>query len=138
MKRIFLILIVVVLALVGLYFLKPARTVATPSVLPSWSRADLWQGTWASEKTRKCGDFQVALEQDGSNITGDIKIGGSSITKGGKISGVIDGNKLEFGLIKDKKGRLKYVGTISENTMSGTWQIPSVKDRGTWQAAKKP
>lgn len=77
------------------------------------------------------------LKQEGANITGDIKIGGSPITQGGKISGTIDGNKLEFGLIKDKKGRLKYVGTISENSMSGTWQIPSIKDHGTWQADKK-
>lgn len=97
---------------------------------------NLWQGTWHSLKTDKKGDFRVNLEQAGSDISGNIEISGSPVTRGGEIHGTINGDTLEFGLVKDKRGELKYFGTISDDKMSGTWQIPILKDQGTWQATK--
>ncbi|MGB2706125.1 MAG: hypothetical protein WBC74_04660 [Candidatus Omnitrophota bacterium] len=99
---------------------------------------DLWQGTWASDKTGVKGDFQIELQKEGTAISGRIKISGSPITKGGEVAGTINGDKIEFGLVKDKRGRLKYVGLIKGNTMKGTWEVPLIliKDRGTWQASR--
>lgn len=138
-RKITLSVILVLVVVVCLYLLRVEHLAATAK-MASWSgvgNMDLWQGTWISDKTKKTGLFQVALTQEGPNITGNIKIGGSLLTKGGEIKGTIDGDKLEFGLVKDKRGELKYSGTISENTMAGTWQVPRIKAQGTWQAAKK-
>ena len=98
---------------------------------------DLWQGTWTSDKTGVKGDFQVSLQKEGTTISGNIRISGSPITKGGSITGTIKGEKIEFGLARDKRGLLKYVGQIKGYTMSGTWEIPLAKEYGTWQASKK-
>jgi len=135
MKKIILVISVTILVLAVTYFARLDRLAATANVA-TWAGVDLWQGTWLSEKTAKQGIFHVVLKQEGSNITGSIKIGGSPITKGGKISGTINGDKLEFGLVKDKRGELKYFGTIEEDKMTGTWQIPIIKDHGTWKAIK--
>ena len=137
MKKTFAVLGITLVAFGAVYFARIDRLAATPGI-EAWNGMDLWQGTWVSEKTKQVGDFKAVFQQDGPNITGNIRIGGSPFTKGGKISGAISGDKLEFGLVKDKKGRLKYSGTVSEDSMSGIWQISILKDRGTWQAVKKP
>ena len=98
---------------------------------------DLWHGTWDSDKTGVKGDFQVSIQKEGTAISGKLKINGSSITKGGDITGTINGDKIEFGLAKDKRGKLIYAGRIKANTMSGIWEVPIIKDRGTWRASKK-
>ena len=76
--------------------------------------------------------------REDNNVSGKIRIYGSSLTNGGDIKGTInDNNEIEFGMIKDKRGELKYFGKISENTMSGTWTIPVIKDYGIWEAKKQ-
>lgn len=40
-------------------------------------------------------------------------------------------------MIKDKRGELRYFGKIRENTMSGIWKIPAIKDHGMWEAKKE-
>jgi len=96
-----------------------------------------WHGTWASNKTKQSGGIQFTLKQHGSEIFGNIIITNSPVTKGGEISGSINGNALEFGLVKDKLGMLKYAGTVSEDSMTGTWEISILKDRGMWQAKQE-
>jgi len=100
-------------------------------------RADLWQGEWISEKTGKRGEFAFIMEREGDTFSGKIKISDSPLTKGGNVSGTIQGDEIKFGLAKDKKGMLTYAGKISKDTMSGTWKIPVIKDHGTWYASKK-
>lgn len=134
-RKITLSVILALVMAVCLYLLRAEHLAAT-SGLTSLNGMDLWEGSWISEKTKKMGDFQVKLLQEGQDIIGNIKIDGSPLTKGGDIKGTINGDKLEFGLVKDKRGELKYSGTISENAMSGTWQILRIKDQGTWQATK--
>ncbi|OGW75667.1 MAG: hypothetical protein A2Z72_03050 [Omnitrophica bacterium RBG_13_46_9] len=116
-----------------IYFIYP--NIYTNKVEMS-EEGNLWTGVWASAKTGVKGDFQATLQKEGTNLLGNIKIGGSSITKGGSITGTVNGDKIEFGLAKDKRGRLKYAGQIKGDTMSGTWEIPIIKDRGTWEASK--
>jgi hypothetical protein len=139
MKKTLTILIITVLVTTAVYFARLDRLAASANIasLGTMAGMDLWQGNWLSEKTKKSGDFQVVFQKKGSELTGSIRIGGSPLTRGGDIKGTINGDKLEFGLIKDKKGRLKYTGTISEDTMAGIWQIPAIKDHGTWQATKE-
>jgi len=98
---------------------------------------DFWKGTWLSEKTKVHGTFMMTLILEKGILTGYIRLQGSPITKGGSIKGIIkDNNEIEFGLIKDKRGELKYFGKISKDTMSGTWQISVIKDFGAWEAKK--
>lgn len=98
---------------------------------------DFWRGTWLSEKTKVHGTFTMTLLVEKGILTGYIRIQDSPITKGGSIKGTIkDNNEIEFGLIKDKKGELEYFGKIFKDTMSGTWQIPVIKDFGAWEAKK--
>lgn len=99
---------------------------------------DYWQGTWLSEKTKVQGTFILTIVREDSNISGKIRIYGSSITTGGDIKGIIkDNDEIEFGMIKDKRGELRYFGKISENNMSGTWTISVIKDQGIWEAKKE-
>ena len=99
---------------------------------------DYWQGIWSSEKTKAKGTFILTIVREGSDISGKIRIYGSSVTKGGDIQGFVkDDNEIEFGMIKDKRGELRYFGKISENTMSGIWKIPVIKDHGMWEAKKE-
>ena len=143
MKKIITTVIVAAFALTGIYLFWQECLSATAGVtrgaapISLENAGNFWLGTWASIKTEKTGNFNVLLQQDGDNISGNVKISGSNLTKGGDISGTIKGDKLEFGFVKDKKGELKYLGTISDNIMSGTWDLPVIKDHGTWQAMKK-
>jgi hypothetical protein len=60
------------------------------------------------------------------------------LTKDGDIKGTIkDNNEIEFGMIKDKRGELRYFGKTNESTMLGTWTIPVIKDHGIWEAQKQ-
>ena len=113
-----------------------AYIVHSPMVPITLDGKDLWQGGWASEKTGKAGGFECTMVRDGETFSGMVAVTGSPITKGGEISGTIKGDEIQFGFAKDKRGMLKYVGKISKNTMSGTWEIPIIKDHGTWQAKK--
>ena len=140
MRRLLLTVLVVVVAYAITHFARLERLNATTTTMidtvTTINTPDLWQGTWRSLKTNKEGDLRVNLQQVGADISGNVEIGGSPVTRGGEIHGKINGDTLEFGLVKDKKGELKYFGTISDDKMSGTWQIPILKDEGTWQATK--
>jgi len=136
MKKLIIILVTTAVVLAATYFIRQDRTDATANIAPL-SGMDLWKGAWTSNKTKAEGDFFVWFRKDGPDISGNIKIGGSPVTKGGEITGTMEGDKLEFGLVKDKKGELQYAGTISEDRMDGTWKIPALKDDGTWHASKK-
>ncbi|MBL7155630.1 MAG: hypothetical protein ISS90_00630 [Candidatus Omnitrophica bacterium] len=130
MKKFILVIFVIIGIFSLVYFVQPNKVKFDEG-------ADLWNGTWVSEKTAKKGEFEFSLEKAGEAFSGYILISGSPITKGGRINGVIKGNEIKFGLSKNKRGELTYVGTISNNTMLGTWQIPIIKDRGSWEASKK-
>ncbi|MCQ9207110.1 MAG: hypothetical protein NG740_04445 [Omnitrophica bacterium] len=140
MRKLLLITLAAVVAYSIMHFTRLERLDATATTIVNTATMvntpDLWQGTWHSFKTDKKGDFRVNLKQAGTDLSGSVEIGGSPVTRGGEIRGTINGNTLEFGLVKDKRGELKYLGTISDNKMYGTWQIPILKDRGTWQATK--
>lgn len=140
MSRFLLITLAAVVAYAITHFARLERLNATATTMVNTATMvnapNLWQGSWHSLKTNKKGDFRVNLKQAGSDISGNIEIDGSSVTRGGEIHGTINGDTLEFGLVKDKRGELKYFGTISDDQMSGTWQIPVLKDQGTWQAIK--
>ena len=132
MKRLIgVFLILLVLAAIPTYF-----TMRSPKI-DILSDGNLWQGIWVSEKTGKEGAFQFTMDRNGEEFTGVIAISGSPLTKGGDIKGTIEGDKITFGMGKNKRGKLTYTGTISSNTMLGTWQIPIVKEHGSWQAFKK-
>ena len=133
MRKKLLVLGVAFLFCVSAYFIYLNRPPEMPDIIIS---SDLWEGSWSSDKTKAHGGFTVNFRERSEIFSGDIRITGSSVTKGGDIKGTIKGNKIEFGLVKDKRGQLKYIGTISGNTMSGIWQIPVIKDQGLWQATK--
>ncbi len=130
MKKIVILFACVVLAFAFLYFSYFDRPVAL-------SGDEIWKGSWVSEKTGAQGAFEAVLLMENTALAGTIKIMNSPLTKGGDIKGTINGDKIEFGLAKDTKGLLKYEGQITKDSMSGIWEIPIVKERGTWQAAKE-
>ena len=124
------------LLLLGKFFILPNLPIGTPPELPDGNYEILY-GTWQSDKTDAKGGLKIMLQISGENLSGELKVTNSPITKGGEIAGLLKGDKLEFGFVKDRWGLLKYTGTFRKGSMQGEWEIPLIKDHGTWQAAKR-
>ena len=88
-------------------------------------------GTWTGQYTGASqGTFSLTWQQSGSDLTGTIDISelGSTIN----ITGKLTGDKISFGTVGSLA--ITYAGSVSGNTMSGTYQAPT--GAGTWNATK--
>ena len=88
-------------------------------------------GTWTGQYTGASqGTFSLTWQQSGSDLTGTIDISelGSTIN----ITGKLNGDKITFGTVGSLA--ITYAGSVSGNTMSGTYQAPT--GTGTWNATK--
>lgn len=104
-----------------------------------------WNGTWSNSPDfgtpPATGTFIVTLTQRGSTLTGVSSVSGPTCISGGMSTGTVTGNKIQFGFLADPQRPLTFEGTVTGNTMSGTWstvtcgkvQIPIY---GTWTATK--
>jgi hypothetical protein len=88
-------------------------------------------GTWAGQYTGASqGTFSLTWQESGSTLNGTIDI--SEIGAPTSIQGTVDGNSIRFGTVGP--AGITYSGTVSGNSMSGTWQSPT--GNGDWTAAK--
>ena len=95
------------------------------------STASGLSGTWSGQYTGASqGTFSLTWQQSGSDLTGTIDISelGSTIN----ITGKLAGDKITFGTVGSLA--ITYTGSVSGNTMSGTYQAPT--GAGTWNATK--
>jgi hypothetical protein len=97
-----------------------------------------WHGTWASSVYERVhGTFRATLVQTGQHFTGNVDIGGSRCVSGGTTSGHLDGNHIRFSVVQAETA-VHYTGTLSGNTMTGTWRASGcANDEGRWSASRQ-
>ena len=97
-----------------------------------------WNGQWTAQGGS--GTWSADFTQDGSTFSGSIVINGSACVHGGTISGTVDGDQIRFGVVEAEQ-QISYSGTLSGDTMSGTWSKPAgadpcTADSGTFSATR--
>jgi hypothetical protein len=93
---------------------------------PKSQLAGKWAGSYSGAVS---GTFTIHWKQQGSRLTGTIKLSRPSGTYG--IGGSIKKGKIKFGAVSVGA---KYKGTFSGKSMSGTWTSP--EGGGSWSATK--
>ncbi len=90
-------------------------------------------GTWSGKYSGAySGTFTLTWQQSGTSLSGSIKI--SSFNNAPTdINGNLQGNSISFGTVGSQA--ITYTGTVSGNSMSGSWQIQGGVG-GSWSATK--
>ena len=106
---------------------------ATPTAPPAATTGAL-SGTWTGQYSGTySGTFTLTWQEAGSTLTGSIQLSNPPKTFG--ITGNVNGSAITFGAV----GVATYSGTISGNTMSGQYQLPTANGNagsGSWNASK--
>jgi hypothetical protein len=103
----------------------PAATAA-----PTTAAAGGLSGTWSGQYSGVFnGTFTLTWTQSGSTLSGQIALSAPAETLG--ISGNEAGTTLTFGAV----GVVTYTGSVSDNSMSGTYKTPN-NSGGSWNATK--
>ena len=103
----------------------PTATVSLPPATVSVS------GTWSGQYSGPFnGTFTLQWTQSGSDVNGTIQL--SSPADNLNINGTLSGSAISFGAV----GVVTYSGTVSGNTMSGTYTDVANGQQGTWSANK--
>jgi hypothetical protein len=113
----------------------PAITAPASSAPPSSPRAQAGlTGTWSGQYSGSYhGNFTVRWRQSGTRLTGTIKL--SSSPGNLPIHGSVHGSAIKFGTVGSSG--ITYSGTVSGNSMSGTYQVgPTAGNGGPWSASK--
>ena len=117
-------------------------TTATTSATPTASTTALgpltgsWKGTWVNESPQTAvGTFTLSWAQQGNTLIGAIGVVGSTCLTGGNVTGTVNGSQLSFGAVEGNN-MINYTGTVSGNTMSGTYISACGNSKGAWSAVK--
>ena len=108
----------------------PTTTVApTATAAATGGVSGSWSGKYSGAYS---GTFTLTWQQSGPNLTGTIAISsfGNAPTP---INGTLQGNSINFGTVGSQA--ITYTGTVSGNSMSGSWQIQG-GGGGSWSASK--
>jgi hypothetical protein len=90
-------------------------------------------GTWAGKAASSYGiniAFTAKITESNTKISGTITIPFLSFTDE-PITGTLNGSNISFG---DISGVITFTGTISGSSASGTYNLPSYSDTGSWTA----
>jgi hypothetical protein len=104
----------------------PTSTAAAP---PTAQLSGTWSGHYSGAYQ---GTFTLTWQQAGSNLSGTIKLSAPAQTLG--ITGNVRGTTIRFGAV----GGVTYSGSVSGNSMSGTYQVPGQGSAAgnSWSAVK--
>lgn len=122
---------------------KPTKAAATPAdtsapTAATSGLAGIWGGDYASTSTPgSTGTFIIDWTQTGSTLGGTISVTNTPCVTEGTITGTVEGEQITFGAVEGAYS-IAYEGTVSGDTMSGTYSSPSCGNAaGTWEAAKQ-
>jgi hypothetical protein len=105
-----------------------ATPVSTPTAAPA--TVDL-SGTWKGQYSGPFnGTFTLTWTQSASSLNGTIMLSSPARTLG--ISGNVSGSAISFGAV----GVVTYTGTVSSNSMSGSYTDVANGQTGSWSANK--
>jgi hypothetical protein len=91
--------------------------------------AGAWHGQYGGAYK---GTFVLHWHQSGSHLGGRIHISDPASTLA--IHGQVAAGAIKFGTVGSY--RITYSGTVSGNSMSGSWQIQGAGQGGNWSATK--
>jgi hypothetical protein len=105
-----------------------ATPTATPTAPPpAVNLAGSWSGQYSGPFS---GTFTLTWTQSGAALDGTITL--SSSPNPVHITGNVGGSAITFGSV----GGVAYTGTVSGNSMSGTYTVPNGGGNGTWNATQ--
>ena len=112
----------------------PPPTVApTPTATAQVSSGGGLSGTWSGQYSGSFqGTFTLSWQQTGSNLSGSITLSAPPASL--SVNGTVEGSAIRFGTVGGVG--ITYSGTVSGNSMSGTYQ--TVAGNGSWSATKAP
>jgi len=107
------------------------QTSAAPATTAATTAAAGLSGSWSGQYSGAfTGTFQLSWQQTGSNLSGTITLSTSGTVP---LTGAVNGSKISFGTVGS--AAITYSGTVSGNSMSGTYQINGAAG-GPWSATK--
>jgi hypothetical protein len=92
-----------------------------------------WSGSYSGAFS---GTFKLTWQQVGQNLSGKISISGFSNAPT-SIHGTDQGGAIRFGTVGSEA--ITYSGSVSGNSMSGTWKIQAggrAMGGGSWKASR--
>ncbi len=106
--------------------------IPTPAPTPTPAPATVQvTGSWSGQYSGPFnGTFTLTWTQTGSAVDGTIKLSSPADTL--NISGNLTGNAISFGAV----GVVRYNGTISGNSMTGSYIDLANNQTGSWSATK--
>jgi hypothetical protein len=109
----------------------PAIAAPTPPPASTSAPAGPLSGTWTGQYSGPfTGTFTLNWTESGSALTGTLQI--SNPPGSHNITGSATDTAITFGYV----GGVTYSGTVSGNTMSGSYQVPAGRGTGSWNATK--
>lgn len=104
---------------------------SSPLASPTAAATVGLSGTWSGQYSGAYqGTFTLTWQQSGSNLSGTIMLSSPPVTL--PITGNVQGNAIRFGAV----GGVTYSGSVSGNSMSGTYQVPTGSAGGSWSASR--
>ena len=116
----------------------PASPVTASSTEASSAIDGLWNGTYSSTSSPGSdGTFEVTYVTSASGqLSGSIQIHKTPCVSTGTVNGRLHSNAITFGAVKGAQ-TITFTGTISGQTMSGTYDAPDCgRGKGTWRATR--
>jgi hypothetical protein len=107
---------------------QPAAPATSAPAAASGPLSGKWNGQYGGSYT---GTFVLHWLQAGSKLNGHINISAPQSTL--PIHGSVNGSSIQFGTVGSYA--ITYTGTVSGNSMSGTYKVGSVQG-GNWSASK--
>lgn len=68
-------------------------------------------------------------------MSGTIEISDTPCLTGGSITGTLKGNSIDFGVVSGSY-QVDYKGSVTGDTMTGTYSTDCGNGKGTWEASK--
>jgi len=97
----------------------------------SSSAADVtgsWSGTYADTKSGVTGPLAASFSEQNGSLSGTLTISSGwlcSVTSQGNVSGSVDGTQVQASAAFGIATALSFTGSVTGNTMSGSYQITS-------------
>ena len=90
-------------------------------------------GEWRSLSSDAIkGTWTAALEREGREVSGTLKLTGSNVFAGGAVSGDIDTSSIVLGVMVEEAKQATFSGKLEGERISGEWESPVVGDHGVW------
>ena len=120
-----------------------ASTVDPSSLAPNVTAGSRWIGSLTQEGGRDDSvEFYIDVtSRSGADITGIVGFEFTNNSCAIRFKGNVDNGRIVFSTYEPIKGSVSYPayysGTLTGNTITGTWRVPTYKQKGDFQANKQ-